>query len=262
MSMPLRRGREGSTDGLLSPKRRRLECEPSSSAGTGIEHSVVGLTERARAQGVCQGQHHQSACEAVHGAPRTAACASARTCNFSLAESCDARQTFVDVTIEPGPTLNVVLGPNGDLPPSHLLPVLLYLVIGSHRCWTEQACAVWSGRPRSGHAHMAQTCRHRQELARVRAVPGPRRQHQGAPRACPPALGPRQARTARRSKQHLPLALNSTVLGSTRGRTVRHRVRGSGGENETRAARSCWGARRTPRSSSATARPRARQRSR
>ncbi len=80
MSMPLRRGREGSTDGLLSPKRRRLECEPDSSAGTGTEHLVVGLTLCARAQGVCQGQHHQSACDTIHGAARTAACASARTC--------------------------------------------------------------------------------------------------------------------------------------------------------------------------------------
>jgi hypothetical protein len=39
-----------------------------------------------------------------------------------------------------------------------------------------------------------------------------------------PALGTRQARTARRAKQPSRLALNSEVHSSTRGRTVRARL--------------------------------------
>jgi len=257
MSMPLRRGREGSTDGLLSPKRRRLECEPSSSAGTGTEHPDVGPTLCARAQGVCKGQHHQSAREAVHGAAWTAACASARTCNFSEAKSCHVRQTFVDVTIEPGPTLNVVLGPNGALPvtpaPSlaffvcHTAPVLDHAGL----CSLERAPEVW---PRS-HGPGVQAPVRARSCARCAwaSAATPRR----APHAhtCPgdsasthraARQAARAARTEQRGPQQRPGPDSARRAVGKRGVKLKKEV-----------ARSCWGARRTPRSSSATARPRA-----
>jgi hypothetical protein len=92
--------------------------------------------------------------------------------------------TYTDVTVEPGPRLNLILGPNGTGALTRNGPLLA----------VTRACA----RPRLRRVALRRLpsapCR-RQELAGVRAVRRPRRRHQGAPRAT--HLAPTPARLFR-----------------------------------------------------------------